>query len=199
MDKIKCIIIDDEKEAVDRLANLLSKNHQIELCAKETHPDIAVTLISKFNPDLIFIDVEMPGKTGFDVINDIRDSGFYPSFIFVTAYNQYAIKAIRKAAFDYLLKPVDIDELNESLERFIKQRDNNDPVDIIQTVAELYSLTDREQEIIKLLAQNKTSREIADILYLSKHTIDTHRRNILKKTNKESTSMLIASLKGQLK
>ena len=66
----------------------------------------------------MFIDIEMPRINGFEIIKIIRKAGVFPTFIFVTGYNQYAIKAIRNAAFDYLLKPVDIDELKEAIIRF---------------------------------------------------------------------------------
>lgn len=194
MDCIKSIIIDDEKEALDRMDSLLAKNDGIDVVARDTNPESGVDLVSEFNPDLVFIDVEMPGRTGFDVVQDVRAAGFNPAFIFVTGYNQYAIKAIRNAAFDFLLKPVDIDELNEALERFKAAREKTKNRTVPKTYIERYSLTERETEIIKLLAQNKSSKEIAEILFLSKHTVNTHRRNILEKTGKDSTAELVASL-----
>ena len=193
MNPVSCILIDDEKEALDRLASLLAKNNGIEVKAKETNPDEAVKLVAEFHPELVFTDVEMPGWTGFDVVQEIRNAGFNPDFIFVTAYNQYAIKAIRNAAFDYLLKPVDIDELNEALSRFFEHKKNAHLNSVPEQFIKEYALTEREVEILKLLMQNKSSKEIAELLFLSKHTVDTHRRNILEKTGKKSTTELISS------
>ena len=67
---------------------------------------------------LFFTDVEMPRKSGFDVVKEVKEVDIYPTFIFVTGYDQYAIKAIKNAAFDFLLKPVDVDDLNETIVRF---------------------------------------------------------------------------------
>ena len=194
MNPISCILIDDEKDALDRLANLLAKNNRIEVKAKETNPENAVKLVAEYRPELVFTDVEMPGRTGFDVVQEIRNAGFNPNFIFVTAYNQYAIKAIRNAAFDYLLKPVDIDELNEALARFLEQKKNTYTKKIPKQFIKEHGLTEREVEILELLMQNKSSKEIAELLFLSKHTVDTHRRNILEKTGKSSTAELLAEL-----
>ncbi len=99
---IKCIIIDDEQESCDRLERLLNKIPGIEVLTKETKPDAGIKGGNALFPDIVFIDVEMPGKSGFDVVNEIRDKNVFPTFIFVTGYNQYAIKAIRNAAFDFL-------------------------------------------------------------------------------------------------
>lgn len=194
MNPISCILIDDEKDALDRLANLLAKNNRIEVKAKETNPENAVKLVAEYRPELVFTDVEMPGRTGFDVVREIRNAGFNPNFIFVTAYNQYAIKAIRNAAFDYLLKPVDIDELNEALTRFLEQKKSTHTKSIPKQFIKEHALTEREVEILELLMQNKSSKDIAEQLFVSKHTVDTHRRNILEKTGKRSTAELLAEL-----
>ena len=193
MDQISCILIDDEKEALDRLAGLLAKNKVIKIKAKETNPEEALKLVAEFRPELVFTDVEMPGRTGFDVVQEIREAGLNPQFIFVTAYNQYAIKAIRSAAFDFLLKPVDIDELNEALVRFFEQKNNNNSNGLLKQFIKEHALTDREVEVLKLLQHNKSSKEIADLLFVSKHTVDTHRRNILEKTGMSSTLELVAA------
>src|SRR3990170_6826877 len=115
---INCIIIDDEQEACDRFESLLSKIPGVEVTAKENNPEKGIKEVIKLFPDIVFLDVEMPGKSGFDVVSEIREMKVFPTFIFVTGYNQYAIKAIRNAAFDFLLKPVDIDELKEAINRF---------------------------------------------------------------------------------
>jgi len=194
MERIRCFIVDDEKPAVERLSCLLKKCDYTELSGAETNADAAVKAICRQKPELVFIDVELPGKSGFDIVNEVRAENVNPTFIFVTAYQQYAIKAIRKAAFDYLLKPVDIDELHESLERFRNFREQSARQDIPSSFVKNFCLSEREVEIIRYLAQNKTSQEIADMLCLSRHTVDTHRRHILEKTGHESTNILIASL-----
>ena len=108
---IKCIIIDDEKHACERLQELLEKISDVSITAYETSADKGIARVVKHSPDIVFLDVEMPGKNGFEVVKEIKSKNIFPTFIFVTGYSQYAIKAIRNAAFDFLVKPVDIDEL----------------------------------------------------------------------------------------
>ena len=188
---IKCVIIDDQKDACDRLENLLKKIPSIEVLAKETRADNAIETVIAQLPHLVFIDVEMPGKSGFDVVKEIRQQGIGPTFIFVTAYDQYAIKAIRNEAFDFLLKPVDIDELKAAVARYQKALQEKKKLLLPEKLKKQYSLTDREIEIIELLLEGKSSQQIAGQLFISRHTVDTHRRNILEKTNIASTAELM--------
>ncbi len=188
--EINCIIIDDEIEACDRLENLLIKIDRLKVVGKETNADKGIKKVVELLPELVFVDIEMPKKNGFEIVNEIKDQKAYPIFIFVTAYEQYAIKAIRSAAFDYLLKPVDIDELKKTIERYIRSQKEKQRVLLPEKLKAKYSLTDREIEVIKLLIEGKSSKEIGEILFISKHTIDTHRRNILEKTGTKSTNEL---------
>lgn len=115
---IKAIIIDDEADARERLADLLSKCEHLHLLQSYGKPHEAFQGIAEHKPDLVFVDVEMPMMSGFELVKAVQASDHHPHFVFVTAYNQYAIKAIKAEAFDFLLKPVDIDELKETLQRF---------------------------------------------------------------------------------
>ena len=191
---IKCVIIDDEIEACDRLQSLLEKIPEASVVSTETHTEKGIKRVVDQSPDLVFLDVEMPGKNGFEVAKEIKGSNVYPTFIFVTGYSQYAIKAIRNAAFDYLVKPVDIDELKDTIVRFRNVQKENIEKIIPEKLKSNYHLTDREIEIVKFLMQGKTSQEIADKLFISKHTVDTHRRKILSKTNTNSTSELLSNI-----
>jgi len=191
---IKCIIIDDEQEACDRLERLLIKIPGVEVIAKEKNPETGIKEAIRSFPDIVFIDVEMPGKSGFDVVAEIREKKIFPTFIFVTGYDQYAIKAIRNAAFDFLLKPVDIDELKVAIERFRVEQKEKQKIIVPEKLKVKYLLTEREIEIIKLLLEGKSSQEISEILFISKHTVDTHRRNILEKTGLKSSNELLKLL-----
>jgi len=188
---INCIIIDDEIEACDRLESLLKNIENIEVDAKIVNTDEGIKRIVELSPDIVFLDVEMPGKSGFDVVKEVRTQKINPTFIFVTGYNQYAVKAIRNAAFDYLLKPVDLDELKEAIERFRCDKAEKEQYRLPEKLKTEFSLTPREIEIIELIAQCKSSKEISEILFISRHTVDTHRRNILEKTGMKSTAELL--------
>ena len=193
--RIKCMIIDDERDACDRLESLLNKIPEAEVISKETKPGYGIEEVINTNPDIIFLDVEMPGMSGFDVVKEIREKRLRPTFIFVTGYDQYAIKAIRSAAFDFLVKPVDIDELREAFERYIGQRNEKQKFIIPEKLKKEYSLTDREIEIVELLLEGKSSQQIGEKLFISRHTVDTHRRNILVKTGMNTTGELLSLLK----
>ena len=128
----------------------------------------------------------MPRMSGFEVVKKVREINITTVFIFVTAFSQYAIKAIKESIFDYILKPYDLDEIKASIERFQLYRST--PINKPSLAFIEEKLSPREREILKLVLQCKTSQEIADELCISKLTVDTHRRNILKKTGLKSFS-----------
>ncbi len=102
------LIVDDESLACEELAYLLKDFPEIEVAATGRNGLEAVELIQTLDPDLVFLDVQMPGLDGMGVVRQLRERGVdLPHFIFVTAYDQYAIEAFRLEALDYLLKPVD--------------------------------------------------------------------------------------------
>lgn len=188
MKPIRCIIVDDEKEARDRLAIQLSKLEGINIVGLEGDPEKAIGIIKDKHPDIAFLDVEMPKMSGFEIVKKVREEGISLSFIFVTGYNQYAIKALRNAAFDFLVKPVDIDELKEAINRFRMERPQQE---IKPGSLEKLGLSNRESEVLSLMIKGKNSQHIADELFISKHTVDTHRRHILEKSGCRNTRELI--------
>lgn len=117
---LTALIIDDEQKG--RLA-LREKLHlycpDVELVGEAADGVEGLKLIKKQKPGVVFLDIEMPRMDGFEMMHQVPDKDFH--LIFTTAYDQYAIKAIRYAAFDYLLKPVDIEELKRAIERVKKQ------------------------------------------------------------------------------
>lgn len=121
MDKIRAILVDDEESARDVLENLLARFcPEVELIAKCENVPQAVDIINKEQPDLVFLDIKMPNYSGFEIVNFFKEVDF--DIIFVTAYDQYAVRAFEIAAIDYLLKPVDIARLKSAIERVLAQR-----------------------------------------------------------------------------
>jgi two-component system, LytTR family, response regulator len=122
---INCLIIDDEQLARELLKEYVQQIPEITVIGEAAKGTDAVELIEELKPDLIFLDVQMPGMTGFDVLDEINHD---PYVIFTTAYDQYAIRAFEKNAVDYLLKPLDEDRfklaVNRTMER-IKLEQNN--------------------------------------------------------------------------
>lgn len=174
MEKVRAILVDDEKEALNRLGDLLKMFDHVELLYKEYEPEKALERIIKTKPDLVFLDIEMPRMTGFEMIKKIHERCVFPTFVIVTAFNQYAIKAIKAEAFDYIVKPIDIDDLRECLERYDNKINSFPHIDNSD-------LSEREKEVARLVCRGKTSKEIGELLHISKHTVDTHRRNIIGK------------------
>lgn len=123
MNKTTCLIIDDEKLARDLLREYLESVENIELIGECSQGSEAVEKIDKLKPDLIFLDVQMPGMNGFEVLEDIHHE---PYVIFTTAYDQYAIKAFEKNAVDYLLKPLDQERFKLAVERAMKRKKMED-------------------------------------------------------------------------
>ena len=106
---IKAIIIDDEKHCIVTLNHLLAQLDNIEVVAVTQDSTQAKKLIEEYQPNLVFLDIEMPEMNGFDVINQFENPKF--KVIFTTAYDQYALKALRLNALDYLLKPIDKNDI----------------------------------------------------------------------------------------
>jgi two-component system LytT family response regulator len=116
MKKLRTVIVDDEPLARERLASLLSAEQDIEIVAQCRDGEEAVTAISQHSPDLVFLDVQMPGLNGFEVIDAVGGEKM-PLVIFVTAYDQHALRAFQVRALDYLLKPFDRERFKEALQR----------------------------------------------------------------------------------
>jgi len=114
-----CLIIDDEKLARELLREYLEGFPKIEIIGECAKGNEAVEKINKLKPDLIFLDVQMPGMNGFDVLEEIDHE---PYIIFTTAYDQYAIKAFEKNAVDYLLKPLDQERFRLAVNRALKRK-----------------------------------------------------------------------------
>ena len=117
---MKIAIIDDEEGAINSLSIILNEYcDNVEIVGSAQSALKGIQLINEKQPDLVLLDVEMPGGSGFDLLENISDRNFH--IIFTTAYDNYAIKAIRANAIDYLMKPIDIDELLAAIENVRKE------------------------------------------------------------------------------
>ncbi len=116
--KIRALLVDDEEDVLSNLSFLLGKYcPSIEIVGLAKNVDEALEIVRNMNPELVFLDIEMPGKDGFDFLDQLSERSF--ELIFVTSYNQHAIRAFRYSALDYLLKPIDIDDLMEAVSRVV--------------------------------------------------------------------------------
>jgi two-component system LytT family response regulator len=113
---LRIVIADDEMLARQRLEDLLRGEANVEIVGRAHNGEAAVRAIRELEPDLVFLDVQMPGKTGLDVVREIGADDM-PATIFVTAYDQYALKAFDAAAIDYLVKPFDDERFEQAFRR----------------------------------------------------------------------------------
>jgi two-component system, LytTR family, response regulator len=113
---VRILIADDEVGARQRLAEMLADYSEVEICAEAGDGLSALEAIERLNPDVVLLDIEMPGLDGFEVIRELSGSKV-PLIIFVTGYNKYAIKAFEVSAVDFLLKPITEARLNQALEK----------------------------------------------------------------------------------
>lgn len=116
-DIIRTILVDDEPPARDELSYLLSAHADVKVVAVAANAAEAVAAIRSHKPDLVFLDIQMPGRNGFHVLSEVMDMDRPPLVVFATAYDEYAIRAFEENAVDYILKPVAEDRLGTSLDR----------------------------------------------------------------------------------
>lgn len=121
---IKAIIIDDEKHCIDRLEQLISQSvESIDIIGTYINIETGYDAIKKLQPDLVFLDIQIHDTMGFDLLKKFDKINFH--VIFTTAHENYAIQAIKFSAFDYLLKPIDIDDLKTAINRLLKEHFKN--------------------------------------------------------------------------
>jgi len=137
MDRLKTLIVDDEHHCRHNLAELIGEYcPRLEVVAMASSVDEALHCIEEHSPQVVFLDIRMPGKDGFDLLGQIQDPGI--SVVFTTAHNEYAIRALKEGAIDYLEKPISIDELEACAERIaaknkdLKAMDNQSLQDFLK-------------------------------------------------------------------
>lgn len=124
-DPLRAVIVEDEPESLLLLQNLISSSGLAVVSGSTSNPEQAANIIVSLNPDIVFLDIKMPGKSGFDVLDEIRRvSTVHPYIVFTTAYDEYAIRAFEYAAFDYLLKPVEPKRLAATICRCTDSRNS---------------------------------------------------------------------------
>lgn len=139
---MKAIIIDDERLARNELKRLLDNFPKIEIIGEAANAEEAIPMIEDMQPDLIFLDIQMPGKNGFELLEAIE--GKVPEVIFTTAYDEYALKAFEFNALDYLLKPIDQSRLAEALVRLEEEHQHD-----VQRKADIKLLNENDQVFVK--------------------------------------------------
>ena len=151
--KIRCMVVDDEDPARDELVYLLSAFEDVDVVGQADSADKAVEMINQLSPDLVFLDIQMPGKDGFHVVSQI--SGKAPCFVFATAYDQYAVKAFEKSAVDYLMKPIAADRLKLTLERVRQRLQESQSPALPGELKTLLELVGHKSEVVRISVEKK--------------------------------------------
>jgi two-component system LytT family response regulator len=121
---MKAFLVDDESLALKRLQRMLAVTGRVEIAGTSTDPEEAIAAILKTKPDVLFLDIEMPGMTGFQMLSKLDPQ---PLIVFTTAYNQYALEAFGVNSVDYLLKPIEAPQLVRALDKLDRMRGGAEP------------------------------------------------------------------------
>ncbi len=194
---IKAVIVDDSAENRSYLRTLLGSAHpEVQVMGECANVQEALLAIARHSPDIVFLDVEMPGGTGFDLLRKLETWPF--DVVFCTAYERYAVQAIRFSALDYLLKPVQPDELAEALERFRAAHIGGHSRQAVQQQF-LSNIAQQDEQAMKLTLTNgdrtyfvspaEVTHCTADDNYTELHTVDG-RRFVSARTLKDYEEML---------
>lgn len=167
---IKVIIIDDEKHCIITLAHILNQIDDVQIMATTQDSTIAKNLIETHQPDIVFIDIEMPQMNGFDVLNQFETMPF--KVVFTTAYDQYAIKALRLNALDYLLKPIDKNDIAIVLEKY-KNQELSTTKDQVQNL-QMFNNGIMQDTIALATSKGLQFVKLEDIMYLEADSCYTH-------------------------
>lgn len=140
----RVIIIDDERLARNELKKLLSEYPELEVVDEAANVDEGIRKIEALEPDLIFLDIQMPGKTGFDLLRELNRA---PEVIFTTAYDEYALRAFEVNALDYLLKPIEPKRLADAIHKLEEEEETVDAEAPVNTNRSL--LNENDQVFVK--------------------------------------------------
>ena len=191
----KVLIIDDENKTRDFIKKLLlSFGHDFEIYTDGSNVETGIKAINKIKPNLVFLDIQMPDGNGFDVLKGVQEKDF--EIIFITAYQEYAIQAIKFSALAYILKPIDIDELEEAVDKALdtmKKKNGKDvQFNVLQANADRNKknkLVLETQESVHVLELKDIVRCEADKNYTS-FFLNSGKRILVSKTLKEYDLLL---------
>ena len=166
MNKISCVIIDDERIARETFQDICERylNDKLEVKGSGESVKEGVELIKRYHPEIVFLDIEMPVESGFKLFDYFTEYTF--EVIFTTAFKQYAIDAIKYAALDYLLKPIDFIDLREALNRYEKKRSTNTSQKRIETfISNLSVGADINQKVAFPTMDGYQMEKLNDLMY----------------------------------
>jgi len=206
MNKKRILIVDDHQLIIDGLRGFIESNQNYQVIGEANTGTEAIRLTSVLNPDLILMDIEMPEMSGIQASQEIKKSHPQIKIIIVSMHNEKQLikKLIDQGADGYLLKNSSQIEVMDAIEKVLnnqiylsqdvtlslldKSQNKSSHNSDVTTIAQL---TEREIEILKLVAQGMTNKEVGDSLNISHRTVDTHRTNLMKKLDVTNVAGLI--------
>lgn len=196
MKQTKLFIVDDHYMIIEGIISLMQHQSDIEIVGHAQNAESCMAFLQRIKPDVIFLDINLPDKSGIDVCKEIKSS--YPAIkiIALSTFNQasYINNMIDNGANGYLLKNATKEEMLLAIQTVMmhKQYLSKEASDVIrETNQQKPILTRREREILKLIAEGLTSSDIGKQLFISTTTVDTHRKHILEKLKVNNTAVLI--------
>lgn len=208
MKTTKILIVDDHEVVRDGLRNILTSLDNISIAGEAGNGEDAVKMYSSLKPDLVIMDISMPGMNGIEATRVIKEKDPDARILILTMHDnqEYLNQIIRSGAKGFILKNTDQEELLDAV-KTVASGDNFFSKDISKLIIDNYirtaketekndgykevPLTKREIEILKLIASGYSNQEIANILYISYNTVDTHRKNIMHKLSIKNTAGLV--------
>ena len=202
---IKIAIVDDHDIIRAGIKSVLEKHAQYEVCVEAANGEAALKAAEEFKPDIMLLDISMPKLSGLDIINRVKRASPKTKIIIISVYKlgAYILKALRCGVNGYINKDNLAEELIPALSRVSSGGSylGSEISDYLaQTMQDsqkkeipkgLKILNAREQDVLRLVAEGKTAREIAEIMFLSRRTVENYKNSILKKLNLHKTSDLI--------
>ena len=163
---IKAIIIDDEKHCIEMLKwELSNQNTDIEILASFNNPQEGLAFLNSNAIDILFLDIEMPGMSGFELLDALGDFSF--EVVFTTAYDQFAIQAIKLSALDYLLKPINGEDLGKALQKYKSEHFNKSVKSQYALLFDQLSKPDNSSRMALMTQEGIELLQIADIKYIA--------------------------------
>jgi DNA-binding NarL/FixJ family response regulator len=196
---ISLIIVDDHRLFREGISSLLAADEDLEIIGEASSGENLLEMLTHNKPDVVLMDITLPGINGLETIKSAHK--LYPKikFIVITMHSegQYVVSAVKSGAHGYLLKNADEEELKNAIHAVYENRKYFNKeisalmIDTMAITSSVKQLSPREIEVIRLVAEGKTTKEIAEELIVSTRTVETHRINMMKKLDVQNTAELI--------
>ncbi len=209
--KIKIVLVDDHALVTKGFRTILAKNKNFLIVGEANSSPEALEIIKNTKPDVVLLDINMPGETGIECAKKIAKSFSNSKIIMLTMHDeeQYILKALSAGAHGYVMKNSELEELTTAIEtvhnggEYFSKLINEETLESIKLKLkenpeynDLHELTKREIQIIKAIAEGWSNKEISDQLYISDRTVNTHRTNIMAKMKvKNSVELVVKAMK----